>query len=542
MNESRKPSLLTGAVVGLMLTVSLIAIFYLATQLIGTPFVPFDVFDWVGRNLPGPLISFGIDRIVDVVTGLNLGETSSAAKTAEHALAVGGMLATGIIAAIVLFAILPRVKPRYLVGLLVGLAVGVPVMLISSSVNLTATAGPLVNNLWIVAAFAVWGVALAWVYVRLEGTQMAAAATVEQIDRRRFLITLGGATAAITVAGTGVGLLLRPEESEVIPTTTALNATEPEVAWSAGNNLPNVDATPLPAPGTRPEFTPLDRHYRIDINSLPPTVREEDWTLEITGLVDTPTRLTLTELRENFDPLDQFVTLSCISNPMAGDLISTQYWTGAPLRDVMAVANLKPEATHLRITSADNFDEVVDLETVMADERVMLAYAWDGLPLRVKHGFPLRVYIPNHYGMKQPKWITKIEAIPQWEEGYWVRRGWDKDAIMRGTSVIDTVAANDVVTDGNRQLIPIGGIAHAGARGISKVEVKIDDGDWATAELRTPLSEVTWVVWRYDWAFEAGSHTFTVRCVDGDGEPQIEMVAGSHPSGATGLHTTRGTI
>jgi hypothetical protein len=87
---------------------------------------------------------------------------------------------------------------------------------------------------------------------------------------------------------------------------------------------------------------------------------------------------------------------------------------------------LKPEATHLKIRAADGFYEVVPLAVIKADERVMLAYAWDGVPLPTEHGFPLRIYIPNVYGMKQPKWIESIEATDRWEPGYWVERGWDR--------------------------------------------------------------------------------------------------------------------
>ena len=120
----------------------------------------------------------------------------------------------------------------------------------------------------------------------------------------------------------------------------------------------------------------------------------------------------------------------------------------------------------------------------------MLAYAWDGVPLPVGHGFPLRIYIPDVYGMKQPKWIESIEATDHWEPGYWVVRGWDKVARMKATSVIDTVGMNMKIIYADRgTLVPIGGIAHAGARGISKVEVRVDDGPWQQAALRTPLSE-----------------------------------------------------
>jgi hypothetical protein len=114
--------------------------------------------------------------------------------------------------------------------------------------------------------------------------------------------------------------------------------------------------------------------------------------------------------------------------------------------------------------------------------------------------------------MKQPKWIESIEATDHWEPGYWVRRGWNKVAQMHATSVVDTVAVDMTIISPERpKLVPIGGIAHAGARGISKVEVQVDDGPWEQAEVRTPLSQLTWVIWKYDWPFQSGKHTFTVR-------------------------------
>ena len=88
-------------------------------------------------------------------------------------------------------------------------------------------------------------------------------------------------------------------------------------------------------------------------------------------------------------------------------------------------------------------------------------------------------------------------------------------------------------------LVPVGGIAFAGARGISRVEVRVDEGPWQEAMLRTPLSETTWVIWRYDWPFQAGRHKFEVRCAELDGTPQIETDRGNRPDGATGIHSTR---
>lgn len=545
MNTTHKPTVWTGVLVGAFLTAALIAIFYFVQQLAGTTFVPFDVFDWVGRVAPGGLITFGIDQIVNVITTFQLGELSSAAKTAELTLAILGMFATGAVMGGILFAILLRLKPEQhqMAGLIAGLVIGLPVMLISASVDLNSTQSPFVNSVWIMLGFLVWGYLLSWAYERLSGVFAASTGnTVQPIDRRQFLVRLGGATAAITVVGAGLGAALRrPEEpAQVAVSNTSTGAVQP---WSATNKLPN-DGDPLvPAPGTRPEFTPVGQHYRIDINTIPPRISEDEWLLSISGLVDAPMSMTLADLKAKYEPVDEFVTLACISNPIGGDLTSTTRWTGVSLKQLVADMKVKPNATHLKITSVDNFDEFVALDLINNDERVILAYAWDGLPLTVDHGFPLRIFIPDHYGMKQPKWITTIEVVEGWQEGWWVRRGWDKDAIMRATSVIDTVAVDAVMTtEGGDKLVPIGGIAHAGDRGISKVEVKVDDGEWMEAQLRAPISETTWVIWRYDWPFTSGSHIFTVRCVEGDGTPQIEQYADTRPSGATGYFQTRETV
>ncbi len=276
-----------------------------------------------------------------------------------------------------------------------------------------------------------------------------------------------------------------------------------------------------PVPGTRAELTPVPDHYRIDINTAPPVVLEGSWRLKIGGLVAQPSMFTLDQLR-SYEPLHQFITLSCISNLVGGDLIGTTRWTGVSLKRLLPELKLLPNATHLKIRSADGFYEVVALDTIHADDRAMLAYAWDGVPLTVKHGFPLRIYIPDRYGMKQPKWIESIDAIDRWEPGYWVARDWDREARMKATSVIDTIAVDMMIGQaGQGTRLPIGGIAHAGVRGISKVEVRVDEGEWQAAQLRTPLSGQTWVIWRYEWPMQKGKHSFTVRCFDGAGVAQI---------------------
>jgi DMSO/TMAO reductase YedYZ molybdopterin-dependent catalytic subunit len=172
---------------------------------------------------------------------------------------------------------------------------------------------------------------------------------------------------------------------------------------------------------------------------------------------------------------------------------------------------------YLDITCGDGFHETVDLDLIASDERIMLCYEWDGNRLLVGHGFPQRVWIPDLYGMKQPKWITEIEVVEEYKEGFWVRRGGDPVVRVRTTSVVDTVAVNVVYESNGQQLVPIGGFAFAGDRGVSRVEVRTDNGDWQKARLRSPLSATTWVVWRYYWPFTAGNDVMEARCAEGDG-------------------------
>ena len=212
------------------------------------------------------------------------------------------------------------------------------------------------------------------------------------------------------------------------------------------------------------------------------------------------------------------------------------------MSDFLDLVKPQADAVALKITGADNFDEYVMLDVINADDRIMFAYEWDDQPLKQKHGFPLRIYIPDRYGMKQPKWIESIEFVDAWQEGYWVRRGWSVEAMVNPTSVVDTVATDAILKDDAGYVVPIGGIAYAGAKRISRVEVSINDGDWQEAKLRMPLSELTWVLWRFDWRFQEGEYRFAVRAYDGDGNLQSLESRGTRPDGATGVHSKKASM
>ena len=513
---------------------------YLAAQWPGLPFLPFDLFDWLTRVLPGTLITFGIDMMIDGMLALGV-DVADNAKTAEQIASILLYVGGGVLAGLIFSAFISsrKIKPDIISGLFMGALYGLPLISIHLAIGESSVSTGL-TILWLSALFLAWGIVAARAFKVLAPEDAPAdldgePVTAERINRRQFLITLGGASAVITVVGSGVGAVLagfnRREEEQALA-----QGQVHETETGAGDPFPNLNDPVMPAPGTRPEYTPIKDHYKVFIRTAPSDLDGSTWLLPITGLVDNPLMLDLDALKSDFQSRDQYVTLTCISGRVGTSLIGTTLWSGVSLQDVLAASAVRPEAQYLNITSADGFHESVDLDLVAADERIMLCYAWDGHELPLDHGFPLRIWIPDLYGMKQPKWITGIEVTDVYKEGYWVERSWDEIAQVNTTSVIDTVAVQ-ALSDGGLTLVPVGGIAYSGARGISQVEVKVDEGPWQPARLRTSLSETSWVIWRFDWPFEAGDHTFTVRCKEADGTPQVETEQPSRPSGSTGIHT-----
>ncbi|MGQ9910204.1 MAG: molybdopterin-dependent oxidoreductase [Candidatus Flexifilum sp.] len=540
----KKPSWLTGVVIGVLLTFPVMGVGFLGAQLVGFTFLPFSLFDWTARILPGQIVTAGIDTLVAVLNVINPASNSDTYKLAEQVLSLAILPALGGLIGGVFFALMGRLlhqrplRQPILPGLIVGGLTALAALAIVFSVPPTRSADVISDSVWLAGLLVLWGVLLSFAYHRMAYLSPDALpdAQAYRIDRRRFLVQIGGATAAITVAGAGVGALLASGRRRSEP---AAEAAALRPAGSTGAPVNAADPV-IPAPGTRPEITPLADHYRIDINLIPPAVNGETWRLNFTraqadGTKTTLKSYTLDEIRA-FPSRQDYITMACISNPVGGQLISTIKWTGTTFQRVLDDVGIPEGATHVRIYAADGFDEIVALDQVRADERIMLAYEWEDQPLTVEHGFPLRIHIPNTYGMKQPKWITEIEFIDQWQEGYWVRRGWSAEAIVNATSVIDTVAVDAIDTVGDQPFVPIGGIAWAGDRPIGQVQVRVDDGDWQDARLRTPLSDRTWVIWRFDWPFTPGQHRFEVRCIEADGTPQRETQRGVRPDGALGLH------
>lgn len=535
-----------GVLLGLLLTAPLVGLMYLANQVAGLPFVPFDLFNWLVRVLPGGIITFGIDAMIDTMLFLGM-DVADTAKTAERIMAVLQFLAVGVVISLIFFGVMAwgRRQADRLAGLVAGALFGLPLIGISLAIT-QSSVPPLVSLIFLLVLFLGWGLLLAEGYQRLisepeSAAPAEAAPDVAVLNRRQFLVRLGAASATITVVGAGVGTVLaRQEQRRLEARLVASEAHEVEVTEELP--FPNSNDPVVPVPGTRPEYTPIKDHYKVFLQTEPTVIEGMDYVLPITGLVNNSLMLTLDDIRNNYESRDQYVTLSCISGRIGTSLISTTQWTGVSMQDILADVGVQENARYLHITSGDGFYETIDLDLIAADERIMLCYAWDGNTLPIDHGFPLRIWIPDRYGMKQPKWITGMEVTAEYIPGYWVERNWDEVAQVKTTSVIDTVAVDHIIEMGEERRVPIGGIAFSGARGISQVEVRVDGGEWQPADLRSPLSETTWVIWRYEWPFEAGDHLFEVRCAEGDGTPQIEETRKNRPSGATGIHSVEATL
>ncbi len=347
-------------------------------------------------------------------------------------------------------------------------------------------------------------------------------------SRRGFLIQAGAVAVASTAAGLiGRRLLEGPAASTSGPVVSLPGAAE-TASIPAGAELTEPGLTPL--------VVPNDAFYRIDTALVTPNVDATTWSLRIHGLVDREIRLTYADLAE-LPLFEQYVTISCVSNEVGGNLVGNAKWTGVRLRDVLAMAGVQASATQLVGRSVDGWTAGMPTAWVMDESRQpMIALKMNDEPLPRIHGFPARLIIPGLYGyVSATKWLSELQLTTlEAFNGYWIPLGWAKDGPILTQSRIDAPRQGASVTAGR---VPIAGIAWAPDRGIAKVEVSIDRGDWQEAKLTTPISDATWVQWLVAWDAPAGQHTIEVRATDGTGEVQTADRTPPAPDGARGHHT-----
>ncbi len=285
------------------------------------------------------------------------------------------------------------------------------------------------------------------------------------------------------------------------------------------------------------EITPNEHFYIVSKNppGFDPTLDVRKWSLEVGGLVARPTRFTFEELRA-MPAVEQVQTLECISNEVGGDLISTARWRGVRLRDVLLrCGGPSPTALRVAFRCADGYSEAHPIDDAM-NPTTLLAYEMNGEPLPKAHGYPLRLLVPGLYGMKNPKWITKIEVVNSDFQGYWEASGWSDEAVVKTMSKFTTNAPTYHLGE-----VDLGGVAYGGDRSIKDVEYSVDGGKtWQKVALKPPLGLFTWVLWAALWKPAApGEYVLKVRARDGNGILQISKETPTLPDGASGYHTLR---
>jgi DMSO/TMAO reductase YedYZ molybdopterin-dependent catalytic subunit len=293
--------------------------------------------------------------------------------------------------------------------------------------------------------------------------------------------------------------------------------------------------------GLPAEVTPNKEFYVVSKNppGFDPVVNAAKWKLEIAGLVGRPVSFTYDEIKA-LPATMQWQTLECISNEVGGDLISNATWRGVRLRDLLARAGgVKPTAFKIAFRCADGYSESLPIVDAMQQD-TLLVWEMNGQPLPPAHGFPVRLLVPGLFGMKNPKWITRIEAVDYDFQGYWERSGWSDEAVVKTMSKFTTPRGRHMAPSVGEE-VGLGGVAYAGDRTVKSVEVSIDDGKtWTAAQVKPPLGKYTWVLWAALWKPTAASeYTLKVRARDGAGVLQTARHTDTLPDGASGYHTIR---
>lgn len=354
--------------------------------------------------------------------------------------------------------------------------------------------------------------------------------TTTQVDpgRRKSLATLA-ILAAGTLTGV-VGHIIGSRRRSVSDDRATL------ALPSAATRPPPIPPQVQPANVTLPSFiTSNTDFYRIDTALSVPQLSRTDWKLRIHGMVDREISYSFSDL-EKFEAVDATVTLTCVSNPVGGNLISTATWTGYRLADLLQSSGIRSDADMVLSTSVDGFTVGTPIEAFTDGRTALLAIGMNGEPLPVEHGYPARLVVSGLYGfVSATKWVVDLE-LTRFDRAaaYWTQLGWSERAPIKTESRIDVPQAGAEIAHGP---MTFGGIAWAQNRGVKSVEISIDGGRWQPAHLGAAYSNDTWRLWTFPWEAVPGNHTVSVRATDNTGQVQTATQVGPVPDGATGWHT-----
>jgi DMSO/TMAO reductase YedYZ molybdopterin-dependent catalytic subunit len=367
--------------------------------------------------------------------------------------------------------------------------------------------------------------------------QRYAAMTGAKTDAsRRGFVALA---ALLVVGGSGLAVVGRVLGGQVGGSTSVPVGPIPTPGQTVAPVAAAEDfSTDAAVEGLSPIVVPNADFYRIDTRLSTPRIDSATWSLRVHGMVDKEITLTYDQLKAR--PLsERYVTIACVSNEVGGHLVGNAKWTGTSLVDLLNEAGIQSGATQVVGRSYDGWTCGFPTDHLAgAGKDAMVAVAMNGDPLPAQHGFPARLIVPGLFGyVSATKWLTEIELTTlDAFDAYWVPLGWSKLGPILTQSRIDRPAYGAFVKAGQYS---VAGVAWAPTRGISKVEVQLDNGAWQQAQLSQPLSNYAWVQWRATFDVGAGPHTVSVRATDGTGATQPQEPTPPPPDGARGWHSVQ---
>lgn len=375
--------------------------------------------------------------------------------------------------------------------------------------------------------------------------------------RRRTLIA---GAVAVAAGGASASLLLPASSRQTRTSSAAGQMPAPSLPGTRPGSTPGsapgstLPATPVTPPGaaetaevpdgadldpTTPYLTPNDTFFLIDTAWAIPEVDRDFWTLDIDGLVDRPLSLTYSDLLQR-RLVERIITIGCVSNEVGGPYIGTARWLGVPLREILDEAGVQDGADQVFSTSIDGWTCGFPVADAFDGRDALIAIGMNGETLPPDHGFPARLVVPGLYGyVSATKWLRRITLTTWDDEGYWIPRGWSREAPVKTQSRIGLPADGSSLPAGTAV---IAGVAWAMPRGIDAVEVRIDDGPWQRAALGAEPTADAWRQWRLEWSATPGEHRITVRATDGFGDVQTSDRSPVDPDGATGHHSIRVSV
>ena len=301
------------------------------------------------------------------------------------------------------------------------------------------------------------------------------------------------------------------------------------------------------------DLTPVtsnERFYVVTKNVVDPDVNRDVWRLEVDGLVEDETDFTYDELVA-LGPVEQETTVMCISNKIAAGLMSNAVWTGVPMATLLERAGVKAGAVEVLLSAADGYTDTFSIEKAM-EPTTLVVFQMNGEEIPRVHGYPVRVIVPGLFGEKQVKWVTRIEVVDHDAKGFYEQQGWGPrfEVPTRSDFFAPRVGSGGGGFRFNQEFaagqeVTLKGRAFGGDRGISKVEVSVDNGtSWEAATIDYPSKrDMTWAFWSYVWRPAAGEYTLVVRAYDGTGALQETERRASYPrEGSTGLHVVTARV